>query len=166
MRTSDRTCGQCAATHRSNGDSLSPWHRVAFWCVSLPRCFLWILTVTACCQAFISLPAIARVDQRRGTCFQRSTVNPTVVRALGPCRVVVGTLGMQRAIWGFVLSNGVQINAWQDVGRPDVMVNGKQGFLLSPSGRSPDRLLQGHYFCLGVRGMSQIICARPAGGTI
>jgi len=117
---------------------------------------------------FSVAPAIARVDRRHGECFERLISSSHITKRLGKCIVYVGTYGMDRALWGFVFPNdrSRSINAFQDVGAKDAIVNGKSGYMYSPSKRTPDALRHGQYFCLGYKGNNRMICGRPQGGRI
>lgn len=109
-------------------------------------------------------PAAARVDTREGVCFQRQRSSAAVVRQLGACTIYVGTVGFDRALWGFHLATGQKIDAWQQAHTSQVVVNGKPGFLYLPPGvRGPDRLEQGQTFCLGEQGKAVMTCGQPGG---
>jgi len=106
-------------------------------------------------------PAEARVDEQAGVCFQRRLEQAGVVKQLGPCRIYRGTVGFERALWGFILANGQRVWGWQNAGSKQVVVNDRPGFLQLPAGvGSPDRLQAGQAFCLGQQGSSRITCGR------
>jgi hypothetical protein len=106
-------------------------------------------------------PAPARVDEQAGVCFQRRLGQPGFVKQLGPCRIYRGTLGFERALWGFILADRQRVAGWQNVGSEQVVVNERPGFLWLPGGLgSPDRLQAGQVFCLGQQGSSLITCGR------
>jgi hypothetical protein len=83
------------------------------------------------------------------------------VKQLGPCRIYRGTVGFERALWGFILADGQRVGGWQSAGSEQVVVNDRPGLLQLPAGvGSPDRLQAGQAFCLGQQGSSLITCGR------
>ena len=105
-----------------------------------------------------SSPALARVDQHQGKCFERLVTCPSVTKQLGKCMIYIGTYGFHRVLWGFHLPNGKRLDAWQDNGRSIITLNGKPGYMFSSSGRNPDALRSGQYFCLGYKGVNLMVC--------
>jgi len=121
------------------------------------RHFNFSLLFLAICLSWSS-PALARVDQRQGKCFERLITSPSVTNQLGKCTIYIGTYGFHRVLWGFHLANGKRLDAWQDSGKSIVTLNGKPGYLFSPIGRNPDALKLGQYFCLGYKGHNLMTC--------
>lgn len=103
-------------------------------------------------------PAAARVDQRSGMCFERLITNAKITRNLGRCRIHIGTIGIDLALWGFLFPNGRKIYAWSSDGNDRVIVNEKEGYFYSPSGRRADALQKGQYFCLGLKDVNRMPC--------
>lgn len=114
--------------------------------------------------ALTASPAAARIEQRAGECFERQRGSATISRRLGPCTIYVGTVGFERALYGFIRPGGHRIDGWNDARSSRVVVNGRAGFLYLPPGvASPDQLPKGQFFCLGYEGSDQMTCGRPGG---
>lgn len=115
----------------------------------------------------VATPCHARVEQRKGECFERLLTSATITKQLGSCTIYTGTLGHQRVLWGFVLANGSRIDGWQDSQTSRTMVNRTPGFLYIPyKATSIDRLRPQQYFCLGNIGIATLTCGRLQSGGI
>ena len=122
-----------------------------------------LLVYTMLFAALISaeiFPAAARVDQRSGICFERLITSARIARTLGKCTIYTGTVGFDRVLWGFFFPNGRRIYAWSGARNNRVMINDKEGYFYSPSGRSADTLQKGQSFCLGLKGDNRMTCGR------
>ena len=74
------------------------------------------------------------------------------------CLVTIGTHGFKRALWGIEVKGKFKIQAYSDAGSKVVYANGREAFLFTSTGKSPDTLYDNEYFCIGFKGDPTAIC--------
>jgi len=104
-------------------------------------------------------PVKASVNNKQGSCFQRSMDSSKILARYPNCLVYIGTYGLKRALWGMEVKGKFNIQAHSDSGSKVVYANGRRAVLFTSNGKSPDTLDKNEYFCIAFKGDSKAICA-------
>lgn len=114
----------------------------------------------ACSVLFLSsIKAFARVETSHLPCFSRALSSGRIIKKYDNCKIYMGTLGSKRALWGIEVKGKFKIQAYSDAGSKVVYANGREAFLFTSTGKSPDTLYGNEYFCIGLKGDPKAICA-------